>query len=114
MVRDLTGMYVCGGAGPDSASLPLCLWSSSLLKAQQPIHLWATLVGAFKVTDTNGGPGGKDVPRYTNGEFVASCPGSDQNMLSLLLPICPALLLTGRNEVPVGQRIWGGDGTATR
>lgn len=90
MAWDLIGMYACGGAGPDSASLPLCLWSSPLLKAQQPVHLWDTLVGAFKVTATNGGPGGKDVPRHTNGALVASCPDSNQNMLSLRLPICPA------------------------
>lgn len=93
MAWDLISMDACGGAGPDLASLPPCLWKSPLLKAQQPVHLWATLVGAFKVTDTNGGPGVEDVPRHTNGELVASCPDSDQNMLSLPLPICPALLL---------------------
>lgn len=40
------------------------------IQAQQPVHLCAILVGAFKVTDTNRGPWGKDVSRNTNGARV--------------------------------------------
>lgn len=53
-------MHACGGAGPDSA--PFCYafgvhscWSTPLCHPR-----W----GGFKVTDTNGGPGGKAVPGF--------------------------------------------------